>query len=181
MINTWFKIFLYISSYIPLAAMIYLKSMRSLSISSLVSVYRSNEFFWIILLGFLIIASLALLFWLRSMKNEAASKGKKYKLGQLKSNDGEVMNYFISYIIPIVSLDITSEPSILMNLTLIIVIGIFFVRNNNLHYNVLLIVLGFHVYSDDIDNVIISRKKLHEINNKSLKADQIGTSNIFYI
>lgn len=161
--------------------MIMLDNMKSFSLNELKRVYGINPAFWIGSLALTLLSSLALAFWLKQMKIEAASTKDKSKLKNLESHDGEVMNYFTSYIIPILSLDIGSNTSIIMNLILIIVVGIYFIRNNNLHYNILLLIIGYHIYSDDVNNIVISKKKLYNINNKGLEAEQIGTSNIFYI
>jgi len=140
-----------------------------------------NPWFWNTVFFLVFISLIALLVWLHVMQKETKSDGKEFNLKKITSHDSEIMNYFVTYLIPILSLEITSLSSILMNLIFIFSVGVFFVRNNTLHYNILLILLGYHVYSDELNNIIISRKKLHEITNKALKADQMGTSNIYYI
>lgn len=158
-----------------------LDNMKSMSVDEIKRVYNINPTFWIGSIVLTFVSSLALAFWLKQMKIEATTTKHKSKLGNLQSHEGEVMNYFSSYIIPILSLDIGSNTSIIMNMILIIIIGVYFVRNNNLQYNILLLIIGYHIYSDDVNNIVISKKKLYDINNKRLEAEQIGTSNIFYI
>ncbi|MBK0348217.1 hypothetical protein JDW15_06160 [Aerococcaceae bacterium zg-ZJ1578] len=179
--NTVFKILIFISSFIPMEIMLFIKNMNELSIAHLCVTYNKNRFFWIVTLVLTIISFITLLIWLRVIKKEASSNGKKYFLGEISSQDGEVLSYFVTYIYPLMELDLSSNSSILVNLFLIIVQGVFFVRNNTLHFNVLLLLLGFRIYSDDSENIIISQKPKYEIVNKKLKVDQIGTSNIYYI
>lgn len=161
--------------------MIFLNNLNSFTYSEMEKVYESNSLFWIILIFVCFLSALVLIFWIHRMKKEYTEGSNKYLLNDIQTNDWEVMNYFMTYLFPILSLDITSWPSIFMNLILIISVGIFFIRNNTLHYNVMLILLGFHVYTDSNKNVIISKSTISEIKNHALEADQIGTSNIFYI
>lgn len=182
--NLLFRTLNFFSSYIPLIILIFINAMEKLSLCEVERVFLLNSKFWIISLIISIISFFAILLWISSMKKEAKSNGKKYtykNFNNLKSKDADVLNYFATYIIPLLSLDIESQPSILMNLLLIIIVGIYFIRNNALHYNILLIIFGYYIYSDENDYIIITRKKLYEIKNNSLEADQIGTSNIFFI
>ena len=67
------------------------------------------------------------------------------------------------------------------NVMIIALVGIYFVQNNVLHFNPLLLLASYHIYSDSVDHIIISRCDKYTIKNKGLKADQFGSSNIFYI
>ncbi len=141
----------------------------------------NNIFFWKVVFLAVLFSSMALIFWLIAIKKESASDGRKYSVDNLKEIDVEVLNYFVTYIVPLLSLDISSKTSILVNFLFIVLLGIYFVRNNALHFNIMLILLGYHIYTNDKDHIIISKRTLYEIKNNALKADQIGTSQIFYI
>jgi len=179
--NLIFKISIFISSYTPLIVMIFLQNMNQFTLNEIERVFMLNKYFWIFLFLMMLFSIIVLVFWLSSMKKDAEKRSRTYKLKNIKSHDGEVLNYFLTFIVPILSLDISSWPSIVMNLLLIIIEAVYFIRNNNLHFNVLLIVMGYRIYTDSMNNIIISKKDIYEIKNYSLEADQFGETKIFYI
>ncbi|WP_206748192.1 hypothetical protein, partial [Staphylococcus pseudintermedius] len=65
------------------------------------------------------------------------TKPIKVELHELKLNEYEIINYFITYLIPILTLDPSRWTSILSNGILIILVGIYFVRNNLLSFNIM--------------------------------------------
>lgn len=179
--NLLFKILLLFSSYIPIIIMIFLNNLKSFNLYEIINVYNRNSCFWNLCLILSFISIIVLFLWLKILKKDAKSSTKLYELGSLDNNDGEVLNYFVTYIIPLLSLKVNETPSIIMNLLLILIEGIYFIKNNALHFNPLLLIFGYHVYTDTNNNIVISKKKLFTIKNENLKADQFGTSNIFYI
>ena len=179
--NALFKTFMFSSSYIPVLFMIFLNEMEALNYKSFVKVFEMNTIFWIVSLIVSILSTGAMWLWLRTMKKDALESSKLYKMENLKSYENEVLTYFVTFIIPIQTLKVNSYPSILMNIILISIVGIYFIKNNMLHFNPLLIILGYHIYSDDDENIIITRKDKYTIKNDNLEADQVGTSNIYYI
>lgn len=179
--NTMFRSLMYISSYMPLILMLYISDMEKFSINDFFVTYNRNKIFWIISFVLVLLALIVLIIWLIRMKKMSEVNDAKYPFGNIKSADEEVLTYFVTYIVPLVSLDVGSWTSITSNLLFIFVIGVFFVRNNTLHYNVILLLMGYHVYKTEEDHVIISKRKIYDIMNYDLKADQVGTSNIFYI
>lgn len=196
-----FKISLFLSSFVPLWPIIFLNEMRKININFkninescncfkkifflikeyVCSTWSLQPCFWIISILILFVSYFILRIWIYKMKKEANSPGGKYNLGKLTSVDGEIVNFFITYLVPVISLDVESIPSIFMNLFLITIIGVYFIKNNTLHYNVMLLLAGYYVYKDDNDNIVISKKTKYEIQIGDIKAEQIGTSNIYYI
>ena len=92
-----------------------------------------------------------------------------------------MLNFFVTYIIPILSLEPNSLPSIVMNLILIIIEGIYFVGNNAVCYNVMLILMGYHIYAFGNNNIVITRLSNSELVFNKRRAKQVGTTNIYYI
>jgi len=181
MLNKLFRMLLYISSYSPLLLLIFINNLPDFTWTSIKQVLLENKWFWVISFVIITLANIALFLWLRSMKREANSKGRKSSPNNLTTIDNEILSYFVTYIVPLLSLNIKSGPSILMNVLLIILLGIYFVNNNALHFNIMLIIFGYHIYTNNQNHIFISKKELYEINDELLEADQIGTSQIFYI
>lgn len=179
-----FRIGMYISSYIPVFIMIFLKNMNSFSIRGLKKCWLSNEIFWIVTLIILLIAFvillLALLFYYFTAKSKKV-KNSGIHIENLKSMDENILNVFVTYIIPLLSLNINSGPSVAMNIFFAFIEGIFFISNNAIYYNIMLIIMGFHVFSfKQGESIIISRHKRDYIINNDIQAYQSGTTNIYF-
>lgn len=175
---------MYISSYIPVFIMIFLKNMNSFSIRGLKECWLSNKIFWIVTSSILIIAFVILLLALVCYYIAAKSKKSKNSgvhIKNLKSMDENILNVFVTYIIPLLSLNINSMPSIAMNIFFVFIEGIFFISNNAIYYNIMLIIMGFHVFSfKQGESIIISRHKRDYIVNNDIQAYQSGTTNIYF-
>ncbi|MFV8260039.1 hypothetical protein ACNNMU_01340 [Aerococcus viridans] len=176
-----FKISLFISSLFPLVIMIFLDNLESFDSENIYNLIRHHFVIWGFLGAIMLVSCWMLIKWLSELKNEYYRDGAKYNLNNLESQDGEVLNYFATYLVPLISLNLESGPSILLNVLFLTVVGIYFVKNNTFYHNILLLVLGYHIYRDNRGNVLITKKNKYEIENKDMKADQFGTGDIFYI
>lgn len=177
-----FKWTIFLSSYVPVFIMVFLNSLESFSMKSLKKTWQLNPLFWSSLVGVSVVSLIILFWWLHHLKKESESKTQKFETGKLDSHDVEVLNFFVTFIVPIVSLKPASWPSIIMNILLLAVEGIFFTKNNTLYFNVLLIIFGFHIFSfDGQKNIVITRKQRGDFELEEAKATQMGTTNIFYM
>ena len=180
MLGLIFKTILFFSSYIPIFIMIFLNNLDSFSNRSIKKEWNQNTGLWLSMIILSVITLIILFIWIKILKAEATDTAKqKYKLEDLRKYDSEVLNFFVTFIIPILSLKPESAPSIVMNLILVVIEGIYYISNNALYFNVILIILGYHVYTFSNDNIVISRKTKDQLF-ISQKASQIGTTNIFY-
>ncbi len=180
MIGVIFKTILFFSSYIPICLMIFLNNLDSFSRVSLEKTWNKNPKLWISMILISVITLIILFIWIGFLKRESSDTTKqKYQIEDFKNYDSEVLNFFVTFIIPILSLKPESGPSIAMNLILVIIEGIYYISNNALYFNVILIILGYHVYTFANDNIVISRKTKDQLFQNS-EASQIGTTNIFY-
>ncbi len=175
-----FKWIIFVSSYVPVFIMIFLNNLKKFNLKEFCKTWNLNQVFWIILTSVSIISVVILFVWLIILKTESKNKDS-FNIEKLNAYDSEVLNYFVTFIIPILSLKPDSLPSIIMNLLLLLVEGIYFVSNNALYYNVLLIIFGYHIYTFGNDNIVVTRKKRSDLSFSESKASQIGTTNIFYL
>ncbi|PTG41009.1 hypothetical protein BUY20_12870, partial [Staphylococcus cohnii] len=97
----------------------------------------------------------------------------KKKFKGVTTLDNEILSYFITYIIPLLSLEVNNIYSIINNLFLFALIGVIQIKNNNLYNNVILIILGYSVFKDEKNMIIISKKKLGYIENQNIDCHQI--------
>ncbi|MCW4398088.1 hypothetical protein LDJ81_03455 [Lentilactobacillus parabuchneri] len=181
MIGILFRSIVFFSSYIPIFIMIFLKQMSDFSQKSFQKVWEYNSVFWIILVCLSIISLVCLFVWIHILKKSKNSDKDKFPLENLKSYDAEVLNYFITFIIPILSLDVESWPSIVLNTLLLIIEGIYYVSNNAVYNNVILLACGYHIYTFNGNRMLISKKDKSELLFNKEKVNQIGTTNIFYL
>lgn len=176
-----FRWILYISSYIPVFIMIFLNNLNAFDSKEFFKTWNLNSDLWITLIVITIFSLISLIWWLYLLKKQSKLKNKSIEVKKYELKDSEVLNFFVTYIIPILSLNPSKLPSIVMNLILIIIEGIYFVRNNAVYYNILLIAFGYHIFSFGNGNIIITRLSKENLifDNKSVK--QIGTTNIYYV
>lgn len=173
------KIAIYICNYIPLFLLIFLNELKrnneSFNRESICFVLSEYMFVWIIIF-ILSLSSITSLFilWLQS------SQTSNEKIGELKNTNIDILNYFITYLIPLLSLDLSNIYSILINIILFFILGIFHVKSEMLHYNIVLVLLGFNIYVNNNSKVFISKKNKDNINDND-KVSQIGSTNYFII
>ncbi|WP_239750440.1 hypothetical protein [Mammaliicoccus sp. H-M34] len=154
-IGALFKAALYISSYIPLFGLIYIKQAEEHKVG-LMKVFFINKTFWVIIIIISIISLLLLIIWL-------IGEGKsKRKYNEIEALNVEVLNYFITYLIPMLSLDVSNNYSILMNGILFMLIGLVHIRSNMYHMNILLLVIGYKVYKTKSGHILISKIELED-------------------
>lgn len=183
-IDYMYKFGLYFSSYLPIFLMIFLNNMNNLSLQSLKETLYNNISFWILMLFSLgiclIIMGRFVYFLYGTFKNNTSPVEVNKK--ELKTNESEIINYFITYLIPILTLDPSKWPSILSNMILIVIVGIYFVKNNLLTFNILLLICNFRIYKDEYSNIYITKCSFLDIKTNNTIAYRYGTSsNIFFI
>ena len=76
------------------------------------------------------------------------------------------------------SLNPTSTSSIIMNFLLIIIESIYYVSNDVLYYNIFLMLLGYHIYIINEENILIT--KMDRLSVKKHGVRQVGTTNIYF-
>lgn len=149
------KIIFYLSSFIPLYLLLIIQNIKirnnnggCLSFNEIINENLFKEtsisIFWfglIILIG-LSIAGIVLFF--------IAYKKSNGVVGELSGIDfvrEDTMGYIVTYIVPLLSMDITSPRSLAINFILFITIGTFYVKNDQLFMNPLYNLLGYNVFS----------------------------------
>ncbi|UTH11568.1 hypothetical protein [Macrococcoides canis] len=170
------KLILFTSSFIPLFIMLFIKELGSNRSKSPIEVFNSNIIFWVVLSITTVLSIIFLIGWL-SGKNNIHNK----RFEKVEALDNEILSYFITYIIPLLSLEINNIYSIINNLFLFVLIGIIQVKNNNLYNNVILIILGYSVFRAQKNLILISKKKLEFFEDQEIDCHQIGASKYFII
>lgn len=153
------NICIYICNYIPLFFLIFLNEIRKGEDNqkSVYSVILDFKIYWIILLSVSMISIIVLLYkWIKNAQSSSEIPGK------LKIINTDILNYFVTYLIPLLSLDLSNIYSIFINSIIFIIIGIFHTKSDMLHYNLLLVLLGYNIYSNEKNKIFISKCNLIE-------------------
>lgn len=163
---------MFISSYIPLFVLIILSQLKKLNKTELL-LFLSKHKIFVIVISFISFFSIIILIFVFFGIGKYRDKLQKDDYGDIENEDMEILNYFITYMIPILTIDLDNNANILMNILIFIIIGVYYVDNNAIHLNLLLKVKGYKVYSSKKHNFkIISKKsidKLHTIEEITVK------------
>ncbi len=168
---------IYICNYIPLFVLVFLNEIRKAddnhkNICFVISEYKT---YWIILLLASLISICVLIYkWLKNAQ-------RSYEVpGELKIINTDILNYFVTYLIPLLSLDLSSIYSIIINSIIFAIIGVFHTKSDMLHYNLLLVLMGYNIYSNEKNKIFISKYNLlEEYNDKEVL--QIASSRYFIV
>lgn len=93
------------------------------------------------------------------------SQGVIGKLVDESLERGDTLGYIITYIIPLLSMEVGSYRSLTINLVLFMIIGIFYIKDNQLFMNPIFNMMGYRILISD-DNIYItklSRRRMKEI------------------
>ena len=80
----------------------------------------------------------------------------------IKNGSNDIFNYFITYLIPILSMDIQDNISLIINFLIFIIIGLLYIKSDNLHLNPLLILINYEIFSIQ-DNIILTKMSKNEL------------------
>jgi len=169
MITKFYKWLLFISSYAPLYLLLALNNyeFKKKIDKSFEDVFENTPelIFWIVI-GSLLIISLITVFILKGW-----SLNETRVLGKLTNVNESILSYIITYVVPLTVIDTKDINSMVVNLVLFLIIGFIYVNNDLIYLNVLLIIVGFRVYSDEEGNKIITdldKNELFDIINDGL-------------
>jgi hypothetical protein len=158
--NTLIKIFLFLSSYFPLAVIF-------LIIYYNTQLYIGLFSFFIGLIGFL-----GLLIFLKKLKKITPIS---YIVDSINKKDNESISYIVTYIIPFLSIPLTGWQPIVAIIIFLFIVGTLYVNSDMIHINPVLNLLGFHLYEITSQNntyFILSKIKIRK--NEIIKAITIS-------
>ncbi|MCD5505652.1 hypothetical protein [Lactobacillus delbrueckii] len=166
--DSWFKITMFITSFIPLWI--------SIVFSNIWNIWYEGRKLWnshaspcqnlqIILLGnrsigifTLIILALAMIssFTLVHFINDQHKSTNKHKMTvkAARANKSLSSDFLLAYILPMVTFDFSNLKSIILFIICFITLAYLCVRNNNVYVNILLEVMGYHMFTCNLETSI---------------------------
>ncbi|HEF5707180.1 MULTISPECIES: hypothetical protein [Bacillus cereus group] len=177
MISILFRIGLYISSFFPLYVLLivnnykYYTSWKKIKDILLFVDFLPSIFSYTLIL--LIIFSVVYLIVIMKINlNE-----RHQFVGVCKTED-KLLNYVVTYLVPLLSIDITKANSMLVNLGLFLLLGFIYVNNSLVYLNPLFLFFKYNVFITKDNDVIISNYDIYGL--KSREDERLRTRKLSY-
>jgi hypothetical protein len=84
----------------------------------------------------------------------------------------EVLSYFVTYVVPL-TMNITENKTLIVNALLFCIIGVIYVRNELIHLNPMLILLGYKQYTME-NSIILTRYSRTELRQLQRAGEKIS-------
>lgn len=163
------KTLFYMSSFIPLYLLLIVQNFKFRNESGKFSwqtifdqINFSNKIITLFWIGLIVMIILSLFGCVIFFKIYGAKEGRNGSISDAEFVREDTMGYIVTYIIPLLSMDITSLRSLVVNLLLFIIIGTFYVKNDQIFMNPLYNLFGYNIFSAESGIYItkISKQKL---------------------
>lgn len=149
----------FITSYMPLYILLIIYNLDIKSIegknfgASFQAVWEENAIFNWILFILCFISIIVLLFVCLLKSNKVIECTSE----QVENCCPDVLNYFITYLFPILTMDIKNTSSVICNVLIFMIIGMFYLQSEQLHWNPTLIFIGINIFEIN-GKVVMTRK-----------------------
>lgn len=100
-----------------------------------------------------------------------------YESEIVRNNSGDILNYFITYLFPLLSMDIKNANSIIVNGFVFLLIGLLYVKGDMLYLNPMLIFFRYHVIQIG-DKILITKKNVVELQQYIAQEKKMGVRKI---
>ncbi|MFJ7666382.1 hypothetical protein ACIQXI_04700 [Lysinibacillus sp. NPDC097195] len=148
-----FKLLLFISSYSPLYIMVALSIIpyNDFNLKSIVHDKMTLTVFSILL--FLFIVSFLPIWYITKCELNSTILGER-----VSRKNEEILSYLVTYIVPLLAIDIKEKSTLVTNMILFIVIGYLYIKSNLIHVNITFLLFGWNTYEDELGRIIISKE-----------------------
>lgn len=184
------KTLFYMSSFIPLYLLLIVRNFKFRNESGKFSwqtifdqINFSNKIITLFWIGLIVMIILSLFGCVIFFKIYGAKEGRNGSISDAEFVREDTMGYIVTYIIPLLSMDITSLRSLVVNLLLFIIIGTFYVKNDQIFMNPLYNLFGYNIFSAESGIYItkISKQKLKLFAKRDVKVKKINIMGDIYV
>ncbi|EGO5982641.1 hypothetical protein VBX90_001344 [Enterococcus faecalis] len=184
------KTLFYMSSFIPLYLLLIVQNFKFRNESGKFSwqtifdqINFSNKIITLFWIGLIVMIILSLFGCVIFFKIYGAKEGRNGSISDAEFVREDTMGYIVTYIIPLLSMDITSLRSLVVNLLLFIIIGTFYVKNDQIFMNPLYNLFGYNIFSAESGIYItkISKQKLKLFAKRDVKVKKINIMGDIYV
>lgn len=183
---------LFLSSYLPLYILIIVKDYKFFEnmIINVFDFFTGNDvipssvglYQWCFFVGVLILVwiSVYTILWFVFVPSN-----KRYTVvGEFEKSGDSIISYIVTYVVPLLSMEIKNANSVLTNLILFALIGVLYVSQDLIYLNPILALLGYNFYMNG-NNIVLTRfstEKLREIQESgyTVKGNRLGSELFIY-
>lgn len=182
------KFFLYLSSFFPLFILLFIQNVKItddegnfLKWKKIMStffqdgLFSPKGIFWMFVFFFIFASIVSIFGFFFLYVNVDGASGKL--VGQ-KFVRADTLGYIVTYIVPLISMDITSYRSLLINFLLFFIIGIFYIKNNQFFMNPIFNLLGYNILASDNGYIYITKLTPRQMNEIATEGTTISLKNI---
>ena len=90
----------------------------------------------------------------------------------------DTLGYIVTYIVPLISMDINSYRSLFINFSLFFIIGIFYIKNNQFFMNPIFNLLGYNILSSDNGCIYVTKSSPRRMKIFASENIQVSLKNI---
>ncbi|BAM46336.1 hypothetical protein [Amphibacillus xylanus] len=150
----FFRVMLFISSYSPLYLLIIVNIFPFWEIRDLTWPLPIMEIIVCGVLLFLFVISFSPIIYISKCELNETIESKK-----VRKKHEETLSYLVTYIVPLLVIDITEVNTLITNMLLFLLIGFLYVKSNMIHINVLFLLFGWNIYEDSKGRIIITMEE----------------------
>lgn len=173
---------MFISSYFPLYAILlilYSNTFNNIQkIKQILSFKDATISIFIIILTVLCIISIITCIDLKRTEGN-----ENHRFNSIENTGDTMISYMMTYIVPILSIDLVDNKTLIVNLILYVLIGFMYIKLSLIYLNPLWLFCGYYVYKSENDTILISNISYGELRGLvgiRLKSSVLG-NNIYLI
>lgn len=164
MLKVLYRIGLYVSSFFPLYVLLVINNYNLLSSWSKIKYILSFKniaasIFWYFLLFLMLFSLLSLVFIVK------VSLSEKHSFEAINKTEDNLLDYVVTYLVPLLSIDINKLNSLLVNAGLFLLLGYIYVKNNFVYLNPLFLFFGYNIFKTGKDEILISNYDIYDLKN----------------
>ena len=189
------KFFLYLSSFLPLFILLIVQNIKIRNEDGIFYNFEqfmdqfffkgfasSEGIFWIAVFFFIVASLISILFFFYFFIN---TDGVPQALTSSNYGRADTLGYIVTYIVPLMSMNIGSYRSLVINFGLFFIIGIFYIKNNQFFMNPIFNLLGYNILSSDNGCVYITKLSPRRMKEIAEDAEEVSlktiTTDIFVV
>lgn len=177
MISVLFRIGLYVSSFFPLYILLIIDNYSYFTSWKKIKKILVFDDVTISLFTYALILLIVLSFVSLTVIMNINLNEKHQFLGICKTEDN-LLSYVVTYLVPILSIDITKTNSLLVNLGLFSLLGFIYVKNNLVYLNPLFLFFKYNIFLTEKNEIIISNLDIYDL--KHLEGEKLRTRVLSY-
>ncbi|MGE4456613.1 MAG: hypothetical protein AB7E13_06740 [Arcobacteraceae bacterium] len=174
-LTSWTKIFLFLTSYSPLAIIYLIVDFDSEEVC-----YFTNPIWSLSAIVLIILLFIFTYLFFRHFNN--SQDNENVSIVSVSNMDGELLSYIFTYILPF--LGFPEDKKLIVSLFILVMIGFIYIRSNMIGINPIIGLFGYHIvkieyrkdgWSKNKIGIFISKLSYEElVNEKKIKATEIN-------